>query len=124
MYGHDMDDIAPVRFKLMTRRLGRIKVSKHFLSEEATKIEIADIQRVFNNLLVLDVQHDIGSHIVEYLVMCMDESFEPVTEGEPVPEYDVIITRERDEGRHRVNYKFVKKQACVRPLQPLSRVSR
>ena len=108
-------DIAPVRFKLKSRRLGRIKVSKHFLSDEATQQELADIQRVFSNLLVLDVQHDIGSHVVEYLIMCLDESFEPVNEGEVVPQYDVILTRSKiDDALFHIDYKFVKKQACVR----------
>jgi len=110
-----MSDIAPIRYKLRTRRLGRIKVSKHFLSDEATAQELADIQRVFSNLLVLDVQHDIGSHVIEYLVMCLDDSFEPVGEGEVVPLYDVILTRSKlaDDLFH-IDYKFVKKQACVK----------
>lgn len=104
-----MDNIAPVRYKLKTRRLGRIKVSKHFLSDEATQTEILDIQRVFSNLLVLDVQHDIATHVLEYLVMCMDESFDEVKEGEMVPEYNVILTRtEVDEGLHHIDFKFIK----------------
>jgi hypothetical protein len=90
----------------MTRRLGRIFISTELISPSAKLEDLEVMQRVFNNLLVLDVLHTLGDQTSEYVVMSLDETFDEVQPGEMIPEYQVIVTL--TPGEKYPKHKFVK----------------
>ena len=98
-------------FKLKSRRLGRIKISKFLFSDEVEMQELLNVQRAFTNFVVLRTHEDIISDTIEYLVMCLDESLDEVHENEIIPAYDVIFTRTKiGENTYLTDHRFIKKQ--------------
>lgn len=88
----------------MTRRLGRIFITTVSPKDKLEDLEV--MQRIFSNLLVLDVRHTAADQTSEYVVMSLDETFDEVPLGELIPEYQVIITV--TPGAKHPEYKFVK----------------